>query len=723
MGIGKTHLWQCWSARLPRSQTILATRCLNTTQALPYDPLARLLDRPVSRQQFARAATALFPIWRSELLRLAPTLQPEAANPASMPLLTPSGEPGRLAEALLQFLRSFQANPLILFIDDLHWADQATLDWLLYLSDRMADEPLLLIGAYRPEDTGDALQRLLAQWQRDGQLTRLALPHFTKTETAALLQISGGRVEMTNHLHRQSSGNPYYLTQLSSVAVDGIPANLTELVRVRLQQLPAAAQPIVQAGALLEPHIAVDILARTTQYSPTEVINALDRLLAAAVLVEREGSYEFTHPLVASVVRDGMSSVRRQLLHQRVAEELQTLHSRNLAVIAGQLAHHFAGAGLPKAAAGYFEMAGVQALHVAAVSEAAAFYRQAYQLDPTLDRQLGVGFALMYIPGALAEGRAVLQQVLCEAEARQDQYGIVRAGLWLAHGYLAHDEGDQVLYWTERILPHLETVRDPTLHAGAQCLLGTAKFRAGYPMAEAEHHFLAATRLATEHPLAFDIVIMSWFQWGNLLLRRGDYPGACERFRMARRVAQADKSIWDEALSCNNLAYATLQTGDVVGAQAIIDEGLGLATTYTLFSVRHFLYSTRGEIALAAGRAAEAIHWFQQALAEAEKQDNRVFVANARANLGLAAQAQGQLDEALTLLQTARAALTNTSALYLQTQVDLWLVALHWRRAELPVATQYLAQAEQQLTLSEWHGLLEKAAHLRVLLQQGLPAE
>jgi tetratricopeptide (TPR) repeat protein len=144
-----------------------------------------------------------------------------------------------------------------------------------------------------------------------------------------------------------------------------------------------------------------------------------------------------------------------------------------------------------------------------------------------------------------------------------------------------------------------------------------------------------------------------------------------------------------------------------------------LAEAHDLLIPRQYLYSTRGEIALAEGHFDEAEAWFTRGLREAERQANNLQVANIRANLGLVAQARGDLDRALMLLETAY---TLVSAIlappqHLQIQIDLWLAELYLRRGERASAGEALSRAELHLVEGERQGLQEWAKKLRTELQ------
>ena len=717
LGMGKSTLWRQWVATLPAEQIVLETRCLNTTQHLPFDPMRRLLSAPFCRQQMAQLAEKLLPIWRAELVRLAPALQtvlPSAADQATTPpALTPTEERALIAEALTQFLRALEASPLILFIDDLHWADGATLDWLLYLTDRMAHEPFLLMGAYRPEDAGAALLQLMAQWRREDILQRIDVPPFTLAETTTLLTALGSNTALADYLHHQSGGNPYYLSQLSDVAVDGIPASLVEIVKARLSYLSADEQPILQAAAVLDPTIDVGLLQEISGRSEAETVDAIDRLLTAALLTERGDGYEFTHPLVATIVREALSRGRRKLLHRRAADGLAARQGAQLTAVAGQLAHHYGEAGDSERALHFADMAGMEALHMSAAAEALAFFTQAQSIRFSPHRQLEIGMALILLPGRMAQARATMQEALETFEAAGDLHGTVKAGLRLAASHLATQEGAAVLRWARRVLPDLEMVEDAELHASAHYLMGTAQYRNGYDMAAAATHLQKATELVNAHGIDSEIGFMSWFEWGNLCLEHGDLAQAIAKFQQAQRVAQSRQSILFEALSLNNMAHATLLTGAVAQALMLVEQAMQLAETYALQPMRYYFLSTRGEVALAAGQLLAADDWFNQALTLAQKYDNPVFVANVQAHLGRAAQARGEFDTALALLTTAQDAIAETHALYLQIQISLWLADLQIARNYVNSAAFHLQQADARLHAAEYGLLHAQANRLR----------
>jgi DNA-binding SARP family transcriptional activator len=711
IGIGKSRLWQEWSAALPPGLTVLETRCLNTTQSLPLAPLIGLFRRRACLEKLLVSPSPVSPIWLAELARLLPEIRQHWPALPAPPVLPPEEERPRLFEAFTQTLRALKGRPLILFIDDLHWADHTTLDWLVYLVDRMPNEPLLLVSAYRPTDTTAQLNHLVVGWGEEGIVRRLPLGGLTLEEAITLVEALGGDVALAGQLHARSAGNPYFLIELSRAAPGSTPPRLAELVGTRLSQLPGTTRQVLQAAAVLEADFDFNTLRRTSGRGEEETLDALDALLDAVVLVEREGYYEFAHPLVASIVRDDLSIARRSFLHRRAAEALEATYAGRLALIAGQLATHYAQAGHPAKSAHYAELAAEHALELSAPAEAVAFYRQAFSLEPTLARQMGLGHAL-YIQGDLEGARDTFCEALAEFESQGDRPGVVQACLALAETYLPSGQGERVIQWAERALPSVDAKRYPEACARVHYLLGAGSLISGRSLVEAEAHLLKAIDLATENDLP-EIAARGRLELGNLLAQRGDLTQALGAFEETIMLARAARERLLEILGHNNLAYHAQLAGDLATAHEHIQTALALAEARSFFLPLQYLYSTRGEIALAEGLPDEAEVWFKRALAEAEKYGNQLQAANIRANLGLVARARGDLEQALDLLETAQSAVAATSATHLQTQIDLWLAELHLQRGERAAAEESLTQAEARLAGGERQGLQAWAQQVR----------
>jgi DNA-binding SARP family transcriptional activator len=699
IGIGKSRLWQEWSATLSTELTVLSTRCLDSTQALPFAPLIELFGRC---QKTITPPSSISPIWLAEIARLLPEVRQRFPGLPAPAVLPPDEERRRVFEAFAQILLAL-ARPIVLFVDDAHWADQATLDWLGYLAHAMRDQALLLIVAYRAEDAPASLARLAAGWGREGIARRVPLARLTNAESAALIVALGGNPAIAERVHSQTAGNPYFLIELLRGGTDHVPQQLTELIRARLNRLPESAQQVLQAAAVLAPEFDFGTLRRTSGRDEEETLQALDALLGAAVLTEKNSHYEFAHPLVATVVQDDLSGARCAFLHRRAAEALETVHAGRLPQIAGQLAAHYAAADDPPRAARFAEMAAERALGLAATNAAENFYRQAIALEDTPARQMGLGRVLMR-EGEVANARQAFELALREYQAADDRKRASRAALNIAETWFPQGRFDEGREWIEKGIALMADEGDSESHAMAHLLLGYGQ--------DAEQHLNAATAHAVESHLP-DIAARSQFILGNQRAERGDLLNALEAFKESIRFSQAAGDEYQEILGYNNLAYHALLAGDLAAAHENIDKGLALAQARAIRLPLQYLYSTRGEIALAEKQWDGAETWFRRGLAEAETNGNVEVTAGYHAKLALVARGRGDLDSALTLLESARESASQVNAPFLQAQIELWLAELYLQRGERTAASQTLARADARLAGTHFDRLKQWAEQLR----------
>ncbi len=685
LGIGKTRLWAAWAAGLPPETALLCAGCVDVLDALPLVPVAELLRGSPALRGLLRPGSPLAPVWLAEIARLLPELRadwPDLPPPAA---LAPAEQRRALFEALAQCLRALSAPALVVCIDDLHWSDRATLDWLAYLLHRLRDAPLLLVCTYRSGEAGDVLTALAAQWGREGLLQRIPLGPLSGEEAAGLLAALGGRPE-TQAL---AAGNPYFLIELARSAPGDIPQALSDLIRARLARLPEPARQTLQAALVLQPLIEPAALRQTSGRGEEETLDALDTLLRAAVLEERGNRFVFSHPLIASVVREDLSVARRAFLHRRAAEALETLHAGRLAEVAGQLAAHYGEAGDRGRAARYAQAAGDHALAVAAPREAVRLYEQALAYEPTPARRKALGSALDRA-GERARARAAFQTAMEEAAAAGDRQTEAGASLGLAYLGIAGGQAEEAQQYARRALALLPPDAPVEIRALGAFLLGAALMHGGAPHAEAAAQLATAARLATDHDLTA-IAARSQFELANDYVRHGDLAAARRAIDEAIRLAQAARDFYQEALGRNNAAHFAVLAGDLPVAARQLDAARTLAETWGLDALHQWLASTSGELALAEGRLDAAEDWFRRGAALAEAAHNRAGQASYCANQGLLARARGDLPGAARLLAQARAAVPEGGTLHLQAQIGLWLAEVHQARGDRAAAAAALA--------------------------------
>ncbi|HEX7593732.1 MAG TPA: hypothetical protein VF429_06130, partial [Anaerolineae bacterium] len=286
------------------------------------------------------------------------------------------------------------------------------------------------------------------------------------------------------------------------------------------------------------------------------------------------------------------------------------------------------------------------------------------------------------------------------------------AAIGISETFFPQGRFDDARRWIEKGISYLDTAGSPESHALAHLLLGSATHGDAQMLGEAGRHLNQATEHAVEGHLP-DIAARAKFMLGNLLAERGDLAGANSAYRESITYAQAAGNDYQEILGHNNLAYHSLLAGDLATAHAQIDQAMALADSRALRLPLQYLYSTRGEIALAEKEWDAAESWFARGLAEAEANANAEQAAGYQVNLGLVARGKGDLDGALIFLEAAREAAGKIVAPHLQIQIELRLAELYLQRGERTAAAQALQRAEKRLAGSPRRGLQEWADRLR----------
>ena len=302
--------------------------------------------------------------------------------------------------------------PLLLVLEDLHWATDSTLQLLHYLARAVVAQPLLIVGTLRPEAIPPAhpLATLGRRLERDGLARRLHLPRLSAAAVASLIgQLSGdgeGARLLAERLYRETEGNPFYLIETvkalfeqGAIRVEAgawradyaalgrgrlpLPASVSETIAARVGRLSEAAQDAVRVAAVAGREFDFDLLREAWGKGEEATLAALDDLLRQRLVAEAVGTagadYAFTHHKIQEVVYEGLPRHRRLYLHGQVGLALE----RSLRAKAGavELAWHFEqarqlDAGLTDKATTYLLQAGRQAERQSANQEALSYYQR-----------------------------------------------------------------------------------------------------------------------------------------------------------------------------------------------------------------------------------------------------------------------------------------------------------------------------------------------------------
>jgi DNA-binding CsgD family transcriptional regulator/tetratricopeptide (TPR) repeat protein len=381
-GIGKTRLVSELAARARAAGAQpLVGRCIDLVGAeVPYLPVAEAV-RPLLAREDVRTLLGS----ARELQWLLPK-----ASLGEEPTWRRGGPPWSqlgLLEELLELLGTVAvAAPVVLVLEDLHWADRSTLDLVAFLAHNLSEQRVLLLATYRGEELSaeHQLRRLVTGLLRAGVATRLELGPLGREELEALLRTRGGdqlSPGLTEAIVTRSEGNPFFAEELLSAAgqrgVD-LPRVLRDLLLQRVAQLDRKTQDMLRVAAAAGRDVPYPLLRAVVDAPEDELRQALRGAVDHGVLVgdQAAGIFRFRHALLAEAIYVTLLPGEREDLHGRLAAEL----ARAPHPVAAELAQHWAAAGRAPEALVASVAAGREAEAVFGLAEALQHLERALQL-------------------------------------------------------------------------------------------------------------------------------------------------------------------------------------------------------------------------------------------------------------------------------------------------------------------------------------------------------
>ena len=421
-GIGKTRFVRelMTQTRFSGAQVLLG-ECYAEGGA-PYAPLAQVIQAglthsltpnpsPSGRGERGLGEGEIPDSLIADLLTIAPALRANFPDVPPNPPLEPQAEQQRIFDHVTSFLANLTLRaPLLLVIDDAHWADSATLSLLRHVARRLRPLRLLIALTYREIELDETrpFNTVLLDLNRERLTTRVKLTRFDREQTRALLttlfqeEVSPDFVE---GIYRETEGNPFFIEEVCKALIEEgkvsrasghwqrpdmsqieIPQNVKLAIQARVNKLPEAAQDTLRLAAVLGREFDFDTLHAMSELDEDALIDALEIAQHAQLIDEaprskgqaaHSVSFAFAHALIPSTLHDGLSGLRRQRLHRRAAQAIEQLSSQRGEVCAAQLGRHYAQAGENEKAIEYLLQAGDRARGVYAYQEAIEHYQQA----------------------------------------------------------------------------------------------------------------------------------------------------------------------------------------------------------------------------------------------------------------------------------------------------------------------------------------------------------
>jgi class 3 adenylate cyclase len=478
-GVGKTRLSTHLAVEAHgQGATVLYGRC-DEDLGVPYQPWVQALRHFVQEAPQA-VLEAYVERYGGELVRLVADLgdrvpdlpPPRQSDPETERYLLFAAAAGLLAAAGEQ-------EPVVLVLDDLHWADGPTLSLLRHVVTLGASMRVLGVGTYRDSDLSHdhPLEALLADLHREQGVERIGLTGLQTDDVLALMEAAAGQEldedgrALAQAITRETAGNPFFAGELlrhlaesgatvqkgggrwqlvGDVTELGLPQSVREVVGRRVERLGADARTALSAAAVVGRDFDLDLLVAVVEFDEARLLDLLEQAVAASLLQEiseRAGRFTFTHALVEHTLYEDLGRTRRARLHQRVAEMLEEQCGEDPGERLGELATHWiaatVGANTTKALH-YAQQAAERALAALAPDEAARWYRQALELHeqapedkPSTRCELLIGLGEALRQSGNPEYRETLLEAAQLAQELADTDRLCRAVLANSRGWVS----------------------------------------------------------------------------------------------------------------------------------------------------------------------------------------------------------------------------------------------------------------------------------------------
>jgi DNA-binding CsgD family transcriptional regulator len=484
------------------------------------------------------------------------------------------GELERLAESDAPREQLFRASlaalgagskPHVLIVEDVHWADEATLDWIRYLARRIGGTGALVVLTCRDDEIGadHPMRAVLGDIATVPELRRMKLPPLTVNAVERLVE---GTPLDGAEIHGLTGGNAFFVSEIVAAQSAGVPSTVRDAVQARTARLSEAARIVLGYCALIGLETELNLFEKVQP----DHLDAIDECLAAGVLMSTGGAVAFRHELARLAVADSISPARARHMHRDILRALADVPSEDLL---SRLAYHAEESGDGEATVGYAIAAAERSSRFGAHRESAAQYARALRFSDLLTQQQEVDYLERrsyecYLTGQLHESiearRAALElrRALGDRLLEGDDLRWLSRLMWFlgrnadaveaaeesirlleplppgrelamaysnrAHLHMLSDNTVDAVRWGERAIALAEQLGDHEILAHALNNVGTAQFSSGNETGSA--NLEQSLRIATEHNLE-EHVARAWTNLASISVTRHELSRAGDLLR------------------------------------------------------------------------------------------------------------------------------------------------------------------------------------------------
>ncbi len=696
-GMGKSRIVQMLRERLTaQPHTWLECRCTPYTEHSAFHPVIELLERGLELAPDDSRATKLAKLERALILDRMSTPDVVALFAAflgiagdgggvSLPL-SPDAQRRRTMDALMEWTFALaEPQPLLLLVEDLHWADASSLELIGRFIEQLPRTTLMLVGTARPSFT--------APWAARSHLSPLRLDRLTRRQAREMIAACAGRQlppAIVDAIVARADGIPLYIEELTRMAVDSglastpgaltIPATLHDSLMARLDHL-GAAKEVAQRASVLGREFPYRLLADVASMDETTLRVGLEGLADAELLFARgeppDAVYTFKHALIQEAAYESLLKRTRQQLHARVARGIEATADPEVT------ARHYEAAGMAAEAFRHYERAAAEGAARSAHEEAIAHGRKALTVLATLPDsrerdaremrlQLGLGAALIPVRGwGHPDTVATYERARALAESTGDLDGLATTLMGVAGFVSSSCDWDATNALSQRLLELGERMQEDFVTLYALGTFANVHYYRGHfadalrasegahALYDAERHHVLGSGTAgapARFPIEEDIGVSSQF-WRAFALSNLGWPdravaAARDMVALARRLSHPFSLA--SALLAESFVY--WMNGDAAQQLALAEESIAVSEAHGFPLWLAFARALRASASVDASNAVAVASEIEEAIAMNASTGNHngepwlwTALADVQRSAGRYEDALRTIDEALAI--------------------------------------------------------------------------
>jgi tetratricopeptide (TPR) repeat protein len=700
-GIGKSRLAQAFHKHLADEPHVrLEWRCAPDAQQTPFQPVIAYWHRRLrhrSEDTLADALRTLETTLAAYGLTL-PEVVPLLAALLSLPIpahypplaLTAQRQRQQTLEALRSWLLAEAAQQPVLFIvEDLHWSDPSTLEFLTLLLDQGPIARLLTLMTCRPEFT--------VPWGFRAHCTSLTLPRLSQAQVPEMIgRVAGNQVlppEIVEQIAAKTDGVPLFIEELTKMVLESdllqgsenraplsapllplvIPATLQDSLMARLDRL-GPVKAVAQWGATIGRTFAYDLLRAVADLDEADLQQGLRQLVEVELVYQQgippQAAYTFKHALIQDAAVQSLLRSTRQQYHQRIAQVMEAQFADVVETQPELLAHHYTEAGLSAQALPYYRQAGTKAVARSAHREAVVLFERALKAvqylpechdtaAQAIDLRLDLRSALRPL-GEFGRSLEVLREAEALAATLSDVRRLGQVAVFMAVQFRMMGAYDQGRSAAQRVLAVTPSDGDVLLHALAHQYLGIiyvdqGDYDWGIDCLEQAITALAGTRQHERYGLDLLPAVLSRVTLASCHAERGTFAAGFaigdEGLRIAEMIAHPSSlmfAVW-------GIGRLALRQGDLPRALCMLERATDSCQQMEVPGYFPRIAAALGAAYTLAGRVADAVSLLTQAWEQTMAPDMRGLQALCGLALGEAQMRAGRLEEAHVIAESTLA--------------------------------------------------------------------